>query len=60
MFFRSLAFLTIIALFSSPAKAAAINKVWKVTVGNATGATIFTPNYIVSKSPHISHRYHQC
>ncbi|KAH9970874.1 hypothetical protein BGW80DRAFT_1253702 [Lactifluus volemus] len=51
MFFRSLALLsTVAALFSSNIAVSAYpttsGKVWRVTVGNATGGTIFNPNYI--------------
>ncbi len=45
MMFRSLALLSVIALFSS----AAAQNVWQVTVGNAIGNTIYTPNNIVSQ-----------
>jgi formate/nitrite transporter FocA (FNT family) len=49
MFFHSLALLSIIAMFTSAAAAAATHRVWQVTIGNATGGTIFTPNNIVGK-----------
>ncbi|KAH9064239.1 hypothetical protein EDB87DRAFT_1392520 [Lactarius vividus] len=42
MMFRSLTLLSGIALFSS----AAAQNVWQVTVGDATGSTIYTPNNI--------------
>ncbi|KAH9082097.1 hypothetical protein EDB83DRAFT_2336437 [Lactarius deliciosus] len=42
MMFHSLAFLSGIALFSS----VAAQNVWQVTVGDATGSTIYTPNNI--------------
>jgi len=45
MMFRSLALLSGITLFSS----AAAQNVWQVTVGDATGNTIYTPNNIVSQ-----------
>jgi hypothetical protein len=43
--FTSLAFLSGIALFSS----AAAQNVWQVTVSDATGDTVYTPNNIVSQ-----------
>jgi hypothetical protein len=45
MMFCSLALLSGIALFSS----AAAQNVWQVTVGDATGDTVYTPNNIVSQ-----------
>ncbi|KAH9979035.1 hypothetical protein BGW80DRAFT_1282507 [Lactifluus volemus] len=49
MFFRSLALLsTVAALFSSKVAVSAspTGKIWYVTVGNATGGTIFNPPYV--------------
>ena len=45
MMFSSFVLLGGIALFSS----AAAQNTWPVTVGDATGDTIFTPNNIVSQ-----------
>jgi hypothetical protein len=49
MLFNPFALLSVAALFSSAATATPTHQVWHVTVGNATGGTIFTPNYIVGK-----------
>jgi hypothetical protein len=51
MFFRSLVLFSIVTLFSSVAMATPTHKLWQVTVGNATGGTIFTPNNIVGECP---------
>jgi hypothetical protein len=49
MFFSTLELISVITLFSATAMATRSHQVWQVTVGNATGGTIFTPNNIVRK-----------